>query len=356
MTAAIVAVPARNEQDRLPHLLAGLARQTVASTTKRLRVVVVLNNTDDGSRAVIEAGRHHHPNLDIEFSEVTYPPALAHVGSARRAAMERALQWLDGDDQGVLLTTDADAVPAVDWVERNLAAIATGADLVGGRIFGDAEEEAALGPGFLDRARKIARYGQLCDQLTAQLDPIAHDPWPRHQDHTGASLAVRAAVYRAVGGMPALPFREDLGFVNRVVGAGYRLVHPQDVQVTVSARLKGRAPGGMADCIADWVAADARQAPIMVAAPAATARRANRRAQIRQLLGRPHAQWQSTLEALGADATALAGLQLTQRDIARLIQTLSPDEPDAPADTPIEQAVSELAGRIAQLQSRQDVA
>ena len=110
---------------------------------------------------------------------------------------------------GVILTTDADASPADSWVEANLRALAVGVDIVGGYIVGDPDEEARLGPGFLHRARLHARYGELRDELAALIDPLDHDPWPRHHDHTGGSLAVRSSVYRAVGGMDAVPFRED---------------------------------------------------------------------------------------------------------------------------------------------------
>ena len=43
----------------------------------------------------------------------------------------------------VLLTTDADAIPRHDWIEANLRAIASGADLVAGHIVGNKQEEAS---------------------------------------------------------------------------------------------------------------------------------------------------------------------------------------------------------------------
>ncbi len=126
----------------------------------------------------------------------------------------------------VLLSTDADAIPTHDWVEANLRAIANGADLVGGHIVDNKQQEASLGPGFLRRAARHAHYLKLVDRLTSLIDPLPYDPWPRHSDHTGASRAVRSEVYAAVGEMPALPFREDIAFVERVCRAGYRLRHP----------------------------------------------------------------------------------------------------------------------------------
>jgi len=352
----VVAVPARNEEQRLPELIKALGRQTVASVANPLNVVIVLNNTTDRSRETVLEAMDAVSTLKIDLVDVEYPPHLAHVGSARRLAMDRAANLIGLAGAGVILTTDADGTPHPDWVEQNLVAIAAGADLVGGKIFGDPEEEAALGAGFVGRASDIAAYSRLCDYLTALIDPIQHDPWPRHQDHTGASLAVRADVYRSVGGLPALPFREDLGFVERVVAQGYRLSHPETVKVTVSARLQGRAPGGMADCIASWVQAEADHLPVMVENPTRVEQRALRRQSIRQLLGRPRADWIATLAQLDAPQDLRGRIALSRAGIAELIQACAPPDPDALADTPILQAMTQIQQRIAQLERNTDAA
>jgi hypothetical protein len=276
----IVAIPARNEVERLPRLLYALNNQDWSSGSDLLPVVLVINNTSDGSADVVAGLQSSLTKLSVRIVQVDFGAENAHVGSARRLAMETAAS-LVGENR-VILTSDADGAPSPDWVTQNLKALAGGADIVGGRIIGDREEETALGKGFQDRAAKYARYAMLSDQLASLVDPIEHDPWPRHQDHTGGSIAVRADVYRAVGGMPALPFREDLAFVDAVVRAGYRLVHPLDVTVTVSARTIGRAPGGMADCVRSWVEDEAAGKPILVEAPQDILARLQRRASIRK--------------------------------------------------------------------------
>ena len=208
------------------------------------------------------------PRVSLHLIEVRFSPENAHVGSARRLAMDRAFSL--APHNSVLLSTDADAIPRHDWVEANLRAIASGADLVGGHIVGNKQEEAftraqvrsaCCAALILCEARGPARLPWLIQ--------LPHDPWPRHSDHTGASLAVRSEVYAAVGGMPALPFREDIAFVENVCRAGYRLRHPLNVQVTVSARLDGRAAGGMSDCLKSWLAAEESGLPHLVEDPQA---------------------------------------------------------------------------------------
>jgi hypothetical protein len=342
----VVAIPARDEEVLLPRLVAALGRQTIgpehglpgfpfgaAGERYPLDVVIVLNNTGDGSRAAVERAALRAPWLQITVREVSYPPERAHVGSARQLAMQIAAGL---QPAGVILTTDADAVPADDWIAANLRAIAAGADLVGGRIVGDPDEEAALGPGFLHRAALHARHAALCDELAAVLDPVPHDPWPRHQDHTGASLAVRSSVHAAVGGLDPLPYREDLAFVSKVRAAGYRLSHPVDVEVTVSARTVGRAPGGMADCLKAWLRDEAAGIPVRVECPASVEARLRRRKAIRDL---------GASRALPRILSAAA-----------LIERFAADEPDAPATLEAEPAIAWLETMVAEARRRRDAA
>jgi hypothetical protein len=170
--------------------------------------VVVLNNCNDASADVIRTIALKRPSLLVDVVEVNFEPANAHVGSARRLAMDRAVALADG--AAVILSTDADAVPSSNWIEANLYEIERGADLVGGYIIADPVEEALLGPGFMRRASQHLHYLKLVDYLTAIVDPVSHDPWPRHNDHTGASLAVKSDIYVRVGGIPEIPCREDV--------------------------------------------------------------------------------------------------------------------------------------------------
>lgn len=323
-----VAVPARDEEARLPALLVALAGQTwLARNQGPLPVTVALNNCTDRSAAVVMEAQARHPRLRINLFEATLPTGAAHVGTARRRAMDEAWESLDHHPNAVILTTDADATPEPEWVEANLRAVAAGADAVGGLIIGDPEEEAQLGVGVLLRAGRQGRYAGLADQLAALIDPLVHDPWPRHRDHTGASLAVRAQAYAAVGGLPALPFREDLALVRRLRKASFLLVHPLDVRVGVSARLDGRAPGGMADCLRGWMRDAAEGRPHLVEAPADIVARLHSRRALR------------LTEGVAAGAA---------------IERFAADDPDAAGVMPVDEAILALEALIAGLEVRAD--
>lgn len=341
----VIAVPARDEETRLPKLIAGLAAQSwLRARGRRLHVVIVLNNCTDRSRDVLADAAFRFSNLSIETIEVAYPAACANVGTARRQALELALARGAAPQRTVLMTTDADAVPDPSWIEATLAAIGGGADLVGGQILGDRGEEARLGEGFRRRAGLIGRYAEAADRLACLVDPLPYDPWPRHRDHTGASLAVRGNVYTAVGGLPALPYREDLAFVSRARSAGYRLRHPPAVRVQVSARLDGRAPRGMAACLRDWVRAEARGEPILVEPPASVLKRAERRALLRGI--GTEAEALRSAAALGIDIACMRdGAGVLMRPGA-LVEALAPDQPDIVGTVPVERALAEIGAMI----------
>jgi hypothetical protein len=176
-----------------------------------------------------------------------FPSSTANVGNARRLAMGVAAE-IAGPD-GVLLTTDADAVVASDWIERNLLALASGADVVCGRVAVDPTEATRIPGHVLADEALERRLAELLDRLAVMLDPDPADPWPRHAEAAGASLAVTVPCFNQVGGIPALAAGEDRAFISALARMDARIRHDPTVTVTVSARIYGRAPGGMADTI-----------------------------------------------------------------------------------------------------------
>ncbi|PZN97820.1 MAG: glycosyl transferase family 2 [Hyphomicrobiales bacterium] len=236
-----ICVPARNEEERLPRLLEALALQDIAGV---IPVVICLNNSTDASAdAVARVVERHRGRLAIELDVVTFPTHLAHAGSARAAAMAAGLVRL-GAGTGVLITTDADARPPTDWVSANLAAIAAGADIVGGRLVLD--EDEAIPPAISAVRALWDRYWALVREIEDEIDPSPWDLAPRHGDHTGGSLAMTSEIYRRAGGVPLLASGEDRALVEAAITAGGRLVHPMSVWTRVSARQDGRAADGMA--------------------------------------------------------------------------------------------------------------
>lgn len=242
---AVVAIPVYNEVDRIEDCLKALGTQEGLGASG-LGVLLFLNNCTDGTAHVVASLR---PSLPIPLRVVERTFAEANAGWARREAMEAAAGWLEESDpfDGVILTTDADSRVPVDWVARNLAAITAGVDAVAGRIALDEADAARLPDALHARGALEGAYETLLTECEARIDPIPHDPWPRHWTTSGATLAVRLVTYRQVGGMPPLAVGEDKAFVSSLLSSDARVRHDPDVLVVTSGRLDGRAPGGAAD-------------------------------------------------------------------------------------------------------------
>lgn len=333
----VVCVPARNEAEALPELMAALARQ---DTPGRLRVVVVANNCTDGTADLLRALAERAPRLSLRVLETTLPAARARVGVARGLAMDAGAAWLreEGMAEGALISTDADAMPPPGWVSAKLGALARGAEAVGGEIRLLEQPDRPL-PGWLTETRaRVARYWAAVRGLAHRIDPLPHDPPPRHGDHTGASLAVTVAAYRAAGGVPPLERQEDLALVAAIERMGGRLRHAPDAWVRVSAREDGRAPGGMADEMQKWRrVAEGAEAHLLPDAAHWRAVFRRRRALRQGFLEGPGAVAANLIAAeLGVDAALLAAVA---RESVNGIAFVARAEPLLPPLTPRWEAI-----------------
>ena len=268
---ASVIVPARNEENGLRRTLDALRDQVslhgVPIPHPDYEVLLLLNNCTDGSEEV--AVRYAEANLGLRLTVLScaLPSEQAHVGTARKILMDIAcerLEHLGGTVTRAILSTDADTVVAPDWVAQNLAAIDAGADAVGGQIRLLPEDLDALDPGTRLAYDRDARLQQLVARAESILDPDTADPWPRHLQHFGASLACTPEIYRRSGGLPPVKPLEDIAFVDALRKVDARLRHSPAVQIFTSARLNGRAEVGLSGQLRLWRDEAARGLPQMV--------------------------------------------------------------------------------------------
>jgi Glycosyl transferase family 2 len=250
----VVAIPVRNEEERLPACLRALARQLDRSgqpiPPKAVRIVLFANNCTDQS-ASLARKLGGDLSLDVRVFEARLPPAAADAGNARRAAMDVAEAWLvaGGEWDGVILTTDADSQVAPDWIAENLAAFRAGAEAVLGRI--DLDGEGKLLPEALHRRGELEdTYERLLTELSWLLDPLEHNPWPHHATISGASLGIIRTAYCRVGRLPRVALGEDKALIALLSRQDARIRYCPTAHVITSGRINGRAPGGVADTLA----------------------------------------------------------------------------------------------------------
>jgi hypothetical protein len=299
----IVAIPIQNEEHFIANCLLALARQSVAY---RHGVVLLLNNCTDDTSTII---RNLVPKLPMPVLTINtiLPPRMANAGGARRLAMQYAAKL--ASPGGILMTTDADGQASIDWIANNLAALHAGADAVAGRAELDAEDAKQLPTRLQDDDARECMYDQLLDEIRSKLDPDPADPWPRHTEDSGASIAVTLDAYLKVGGFPAVPMGEDRAFIAALRRMDVRIRHSPDVSVVVSGRIDGRAVGGMADTIRRRLA----KSDEMLDERFEPARIATRRAWIRGLLRKVWGASQSTANAVAllSRLSKVTGLEIS---------------------------------------------
>jgi glycosyltransferase involved in cell wall biosynthesis len=167
-----------NRATELAETLEGLKRIT---TTDSWEVLVVDNNSNDATRAVVEAAMPGFP------APLRY---LFEQEQGKAAALNTGIRQAHGD---ILVFTDDDALVAPDWLDRAGVALAeTGGAYVGGRVF--PRWETARPEWIPTRGGRLWAVIALLDYGTRPREFGRGIGWP-----LGVNMAVRAAVFRVHG-------------------------------------------------------------------------------------------------------------------------------------------------------------
>ena len=320
---ASVIVPVKDEAGGLAQTLAALAAQTdeegAALDPGGYEVLVLANNCADETAEVARRFGQRHRRLAVQVAEVTLPPGRANIGTARRLVMDEACRRLMqcGQPRGLILSTDGDSRVAPDWVAQTLAEVARGADAVGGRVLTES------GPGGDREARRFhlrdAAYLLGLARLEAALDPDPCDPWPRHHQFFGASLAVTAETYCRVGGLPVVPHLEDEALGRALRRLDARVRHSPWVRVWTSARQDGRVGDGLSTTLRVWGEMGRAGVPQIVEQPAAVEARLRARARLPRLWQGERDRADGLARALGVPGALLRdGLAAPRRPFGAL--------------------------------------
>ena len=265
---AAVCIPARDEAERIFAALEAVRCQWDPATQRPLgeavACVLVVNGTTDETLQRVCAWAAAHPRFRLTVVDADFAPERAHVGTARRLALDLGAGLLAaggcGGD-GLLLSTDADSRLRYDALARGLGELQR-ADAFGAHIVAGEPDHSRIG-------LLVNRYGALRAELRHRLYREPHDRTPPHGVFGGAGFGLTVRAYRLAGGLPEQPYDEDQELRRRLLSAGLRVSYPRDVVVATSTRTDGRTPWGMARQLAAWAADD--DAGRMPAVPGASA-------------------------------------------------------------------------------------
>ncbi len=258
---ASVIIPARDEAANITAALDALAAQRDlndnALDPETFEILLLANNCrdDTSTRAREWAARHRHVRLHVV--EMRFDRARACVGLARRALMNAAchrLQTLPPNTAPrAICSTDADTRVSPYWIAHTLEEMRLGAEAVGGRILlaRDGSDAPTRRAYLLDTAYRLLRA-----RLESALDPRSTDPWPRHFQFFGASLAIRPETYALIGGLPDVRCLEDMALEAELVRRDCFVRRSPNVVALTSARRNGRVETGLSTQLQEWAEAD----------------------------------------------------------------------------------------------------
>jgi len=251
-----VVIPAKNEATLIERALTALADQRAEDGSRLdlslFDVIVYCNDCTDDTFERAHRFAGHSGDLAIHAIDTRLPVTSAHVGTARRNALELAVRrFMDaGRPDGIVASTDADSVVEPAWAAAMLREM-RGADAVAGFVaIAAPERDAMMAPQRLLYDRELV-YRRLLGHAEARFDPRPHDRFPRHDTFVGANFATTAVAYRRAGGLAPLPRLEDLAFARALERVDARVRHTYDARVVTSARSIARVDGGFGSFLAE---------------------------------------------------------------------------------------------------------
>ena len=203
-----VIVPVHNDGEGLASLLDALLEQTWPAGS--CEILIVDNGSTDDTPAVAERYRARAPDR------------VAVLREARRGSYAARNRGIEAATGSVLAFTDADCVPAPDWIEAGVRALEAGAaELAAGRIAMTFAGPEPTPWEYFDAVRKLNQ------RAYAEVYGFG----------ATANLFVRRAVIERRGAFRAdLQSGGDYEFGRRATGAGERLVYAEAAMVEHPAR------------------------------------------------------------------------------------------------------------------------
>jgi len=248
-----VIVPAKDEADFITCTLDALRMQVDGSGRRvnydLFEVLVLANNCTDDTYGICRSYQLMHPDFHLYVSCVKLAAEIAHIGTVRRLLMDSAYRRVISvaGPGGIIVSTDADSEVDSQWIHHILKEMDKGVDVVGGRIL--PRETPALSK--IHHLRDVT-YRFLKTRLESELDPCLSNPWPRHFQCYGPSLAVTCDIYERAGRLPAIPYLEDEEFRKALKRIDARIRHAPNVRIYTSSRLEGRVGFGFSVQLKQW--------------------------------------------------------------------------------------------------------
>jgi cellulose synthase/poly-beta-1,6-N-acetylglucosamine synthase-like glycosyltransferase len=219
-----VVVPARDEEDSIRECLASIrASLENCARVRSSWIVVVADSCCDRTAACARAALGR--TGEVIECDVRSP------GTARRMGAEALLRRFPTASlsQVWIANTDADSVPAPNWIHHQLSFAA----------------QAYAGVAGVIHVNSIDGLGS--DDVAALLEHYVVNEDGSHPHVHGANLGIRGDAYVDAGGWSDLPVAEDHCLWSRVKARNWPTISSASSVVVTSGRLVGRATGGFAD-------------------------------------------------------------------------------------------------------------
>ncbi|MCM4157333.1 glycosyltransferase [Gramella sp. AN32] len=250
----IITIPAHNEEAVISQLLLSLHNQKGFPEDKAVdafyEVIIFCHKCSDKTYLRCQEFKNsaNYTNFHIIQSQ---DELINNVGAVRRILMNMAYARL-ADKEGYIATSDADTILHPYYISTLNTFLNSSYDLICGKINIQSQADGNAHKTILLKED----YHKSRLELEARLQMATENPLPEHLDNSGPNLAVRARVYKEIGGLQPIGFCEDIAFYDTIKWSGYHVFHTSQLIVTTSSRKQTKVPWGFGTELEIWDKSD----------------------------------------------------------------------------------------------------
>ena len=191
-----VIIPSYNSSETVGECLKALYNQTVEEEFE----IILVDSSSDGTDKIVEK---FYPKVKLlHINKKTIPAKARNIGAAQAKGE-------------ILVYTDSDCIPDVNWLQNIIGNYERGNQIVGGSV------ENGRPKSFISRAEYYIEFREFS----------SNSPKREIRFLPSCNFAISSSIFKTIGGFPNVRASEDALFAHQITERGFKIIFDPEVRI-----------------------------------------------------------------------------------------------------------------------------